>query len=128
MTRSEPKSPRLPLVQMTNGETPRKRRRNEETLSVFQQPQMRPAASPTAQQYSSVVAGVSALNQQQQEQIRSLQQLQNSQQKKKEQQQLPRQRNICYGTAKPTGDSSNQDMLAADVSLVVSGLDKECTE
>jgi hypothetical protein len=127
--RSQPKSPRFPLLQIpTPGvqESPgTKKRKYEESRAVFQQP---PAAAPSFQQphYSSVVAGVSALSSQQQEQIRSLQQLQNSQ--KKKQQQQPRQRNICYGTAKPTSDSSSQDMLAADINLVASGLDKECTE
>ena len=129
--RSQPKSPRFPLLQIpTPGvqESPgTKKRKYEESRAVFQQP---PAASTTFQQpqhYGSVVSGVSALSGQQQEQIRSLQQLMNSQQKKQKQQ-PPRQRNICYGTAKPTGENSSQDMLAADVSLVASGLDKECTE
>ena len=132
--RCEPKTPRLPLLQIPGQKTPNKKRRIEETLSVFQQPLVtvqQSAAPPVVQQqqqYSSVVAGVSALSSQQQEQIRSLQQLMNNQQKQQQKQQPPRQKNICYGTAKPPADSSNQTMLAADVSLVASGLDKECTE
>ena len=136
MIRKEPRSPMFPQIQIPGDrrqETPNsKKRRHEETPSFFQQRPgavRPPVASPTVQQqqqYSSVVAGVSALSSQQEEQIRSLQLLMNNQQKKV--QQPARQRNICYGTAKPTGDSSSQDMLAADVSLVASGLDKECDE
>ena len=36
------------------------------------------------------------------------------------------QRNICYGIAKPINDSATE-MLAADVSLVASGVGKGCT-
>ena len=132
--RCEPKTPRLPLLQIPGQETPNsKKRKIEETGSIFQQPpvMVRQSGAPPVvqqqQQYSSVVAGVSALSSQQQEQIRSLQQLMNNQQKQ-QQKQPARQKNICYGTAKPPADSNNQTMLAADVSLVASGLDKECTE
>ena len=128
---SGPKSPRLPLLQRpapeTLAESPTtKKRKYEESRGILQQP---PAASQIVQQqYSSVVSGVTALSSQQQDQIRSMQQLMNSQQKKVQQQPPRQQRNICYGTAKPSGDSSSQTMLAADVSLVASGLDKECDE
>ena len=127
VSRSEPRTPRFPLLPAPNSAA--KKRRIEKSQSVFQQPAAAalPVDQTGVQQYSSVVAGVSALSGQQQEQIRSLQQLQNNQQKK-QQQQPARQRNICYGTAKPTSNSSNQDMLAADVSLVASSLDKECDE
>ena len=130
VNRSEPKTPRLPLLQIPGAATPKSKKRrhgDDETQSVFQEA----AAAPLVQQqpqYSSVVAGVSALSSQQQEQIRNLQQLMNNQQKQQMKKQPARQKNICYGTAKPPADSSNQTMLAADVSLVASGLDKECTE
>ena len=126
--RSEPMTPRLPLMQVPGQETPKKRRMFFQQQPAAMRP---PVPSPVVQQqpqYSSVVAGVSELSSQQQEQIRSLQQLMNNQQKQLPKQQPARQKNICYGTAKPPTDSSNQTMLAADVSLVASGLDKECTD
>ena len=60
------------------------------------------------------------LSNQQQDQIRNIKQLMNNQNK----QRPAIQRNICYGTSKPAGDSSNHTMLAADITLVASGLDK----
>ena len=112
VTKNQSKSPRLPQIHLSKPPTPIAKKRRFEETPVFGQP---PAALPTVQQqYSSVVAGVTALSSEQQEQIRSMQQLFNSQQQQK-QQQPARQRNICYGTAKPTGGSS-QAMLAADVS------------
>ena len=85
VNRSEPMTQRLPLLQIPGAETPKSKKRrhgDDETRPVFQQ--LPAAAAPLVQQqpqYSSVVAGVSALSSQQQEQIRSLQQLMNNQQK-----------------------------------------------
>ena len=119
VTKTGPKTPILPLLQVRvpdGQDTPTKKRRLEETGSVT------PALE--QQQYSSVVAGVAPLNSQQQEQIRNMQQLLNNQKK----QHPAKQRNICYGTAKPADDSGNKMMLAADINLVASGLDQECNE
>ena len=49
----------------------------------------------------------------------------------KQQKEDPRpkpQKNICFGSAKTTGDGSAETMLAADVNLVASGVGKGCTE
>ena len=37
-------------------------------------------------------------------------------------------RNICYGSAKTTGQENVQTLLAADVDLVASGVGKDCTD
>ena len=55
------------------------------------------------------------------------------QQQQHQQQQQPQQkspRNICYGGAKNTGEgpAGTETLLAADVSLVASGVGKGCSE
>ena len=37
-------------------------------------------------------------------------------------------RNICFGTAKSSGDQNIENMLAADVDLVASGVSKDCSD
>ena len=37
-------------------------------------------------------------------------------------------RNICFGSAKTSGDQNIETMLAADVDLVASGVSKDCTD
>ena len=40
----------------------------------------------------------------------------------------PKQKkNICFGTAKTTGEEDKVTLLAADVDLVASGVSKDCT-
>ena len=38
------------------------------------------------------------------------------------------QKNICFGTAKTTGEGGNMTSLAANVDLVASGVSKDCSE
>ena len=57
--------------------------------------------------------------------IRMLQQVFQQQVKPKEPSRSPR--NICFGSAKSTGDDNVETLLAADVDLVASGVGKDCT-
>ena len=70
--------------------------------------------------------GVTPLDTQQQRGVKVLQSLFRGGQ----QQQQNSPRNICFGTARTTGEgaSSRETLLAADVSLVASGVAKGCTE
>ena len=121
-TRSkEVRLPKFPETCVTGDETPSKKRKilasSEESGS-------------TPHSYAGV-AGVQPLNVQQQQQ-HGMNLLKNILTSQKQQQEPPKtkppQRNICFGTAKPdgTGDSGTE-MLAADVSLVASGVGKGCT-
>ena len=69
--------------------------------------------------------GVQPLNHQQQTGLKIMQNMLN------QQKHTPKaKKNICYGTAKTSGEgtASSNTMLAADVSLVASGVGKGCTE
>ena len=46
-----------------------------------------------------------------------------------QQKQQPRQqKNICFGTAKSSGEEAKEKLLAADVDLVATGVSKDCTK
>lgn len=112
--RTEPKTPAVPafLDIMIAGDTPSKKRKLGEKQS-----QSGVSKFPT-------YAGVTMQGVQQQKGMRIPQSiLQNQQQPH----QKP-QRNICYGSAKTDKDGAAEKLLAADVSLVASGVGKGCTE
>ena len=78
------------------------------------------------------MTGVTPLEEQQQTQqqmqqttgMRVIQSLMQQQQQKASPRQ---QKNICFGTAKTTGEENKVTLLAADVDLVASGVSKDCT-
>ena len=79
------------------------------------------AQSDGASYAGAVLGGVKPLGQQQQNSIRVIQSL-------LQQQNSPRQnKNICFGTAKTSGNEGNEKLLAADVDLVATGVGKDCT-
>ena len=39
----------------------------------------------------------------------------------------PQKKNICFGTAKVSGEENRENLLAADVDLVATGVGKDCT-
>ena len=58
----------------------------------------------------------------------SIMMLQKVLQQQQQQQVKPKSpRNICYGSARTTGDQNVETLLAADVDLVASGVGKDCT-
>ena len=131
--------PRPPLVNLAGPETPRtKKRRHEESAAFFPDQEssaMDQSSGPVGTSWSNIAAeGVNPLTNQQQLQIRNMQQLmdtsrQQQQQQQQQQQSKPaKKKNICFGTAKTSGTDASQIMLAADINLVASGLDMECTE
>ena len=114
-----PKIPKvLPRISVDLTDTPTKKRKFEE--STAQQPSYAGAAA--------ALPGVQPLSsghQNQQNSLRMIQQVLQQQIKPKESSRSPR--NICYGSAKATGDGSVETLLAADVDLVASGVGKDCT-
>ena len=135
LRRLEPRTPSFPEIRLTS-QTPSKKRK---TLAEEQpigdggshpQAQAQPKGVSAVNQqqvncYAGVLQGVNPLTQKQEKGMRVIQSLIRSQQ------QSPRpQRNICYGSARTAGQGTtgSETMLAADVSLVASGVGKGCTE
>ena len=112
--KSELKTPSFPEIMIT-GDTPSKKRKLAEAQA---QRQEEVAGTKQAETFASV-AGVQPL----------LQNLMKIGQQHQQQSQVKPQRNILFGSARTTGTGSaaQETMLAADVSLVASGVGKGCT-
>ena len=70
--------------------------------------------------------GMGTMPRQQQSSMRMLQEVLQQQFRPKQPARSPR--NICFGSAKTSGDQNVETMLAADVDLVATGVGKDCTD
>ena len=121
--KGEPRTPSLPEILIT-GDTPSKKRKLAEA-----QTQLEGQVAKPTETFASV-AGVQPLLQNILKIGRQQQQQQQQQQHYQQQNQGSKpQRNILFGSARSTGTgaSAQETMLAADVSLVASGVGKGCT-
>ena len=106
---SKPPGLQIPIVEVLD--SPAKKRKHDE------------AQDNVRQSYAgATLAGVKPLGQQNQNSIRMLQNLMQQQNSQPRQ-----QKNICFGTAKTSGDNEKETLLAADVDLVATGVMKDCT-
>ena len=124
--RVEPRTPSFPEIRI-NDETPSKKRKKlaDDLVLEDSQQQVIPGQQSPNSYAKATLLGVQPLDQNQQRSIRMIQDI-----LKPQQQNLKPQRNICYGSAKTTGvgTAGSETLLAADVSLVASGVGKGCTE
>ena len=115
-----PKLPTLgPRVSVDLTDTPSKKRKIDEARSG--QPSYAGAAAAVNGVQPIAGPGGSAQNS-----LKMLQQVFQQQVKPLKGTRSPR--NICYGSAKTSGDQNVETMLAADVDLVASGVGKDCTD
>ena len=110
--------PVFPSISVDLSETPSKKRKFEDC------PNSQPSYA-AAVGVKGVQAMPAPVLHDQQDSVKLLQQVLQQQGKPKDRSRSPR--NICYGSAKTTGENNVETLLAADVDLVASGVGKDCT-
>ena len=112
------KTTTMPSISVDLTDTPSKKRKFEENSGQPSQPSYAGIAA--------AVGGVKPLPSVNQTGMRMLQEVFQQQVQPKPAARSPR--NICYGSAKTSGDQNVETLLAADVDLVASGVGKDCTD
>ena len=117
--------PQIPLVTLTQDTPNSKKRKLEEQQQQYQQEQQEQQQQQQQQHHHQSYAGIAgisplAMGQQQQ----SMRLIQSILQKKQPQ----TSKNLCFGSAKTTTEGGDGTKLSGDVSLVASGVAKDCTE